>query len=106
MNLETLNTPAVVTSQNRFILYVNPCGQKYFKEVLGHELTVGLRCYIDINKATHKCQYCPLNDVLLRNKVVNLDFTSEITGIRYRITCIPHTYNGEMAIVEFLERIE
>lgn len=106
MDLESIKTPIVVISQNHIILYVNPTGQEYFKKILNHELTIGTKCFTDINGATHICHYCPLDNVLLKRKVVNLDFTSELTGISYRITCIPDTYNGEDAVVEILERVE
>jgi len=103
--LESIQSPAAIIDKNHTLLYVNKETFSRFKKVgfdgkkyLGKSIEGSEFC----KPLGMECDKCPVKLAMDSKEVHTIDYKSFVTGVDYRMICIPLVFDGVSGVLAIL----
>jgi len=103
--LDSVNSPAAIIGADHTLLYIN-------KETIKRHAIQGFDIEDELGKTVRKtrfcrplemdCSKCPIMKSMETKEVYTIDYKSDITGILYKMICIPLVFDGVSGVLAIL----
>ena len=103
--LNSVNSPAAIIDSDHKLLFIN-------KETIKRHKNIGFEIENEVGKSVRKtrfckplamdCSKCPVQLAMDTREVHTIDYKSDITGINYKMLCIPLVFDGVSGVLAIL----
>ena len=103
--LDSVNSPSAIIGADHKLLFIN-------NETIKRHNKIGFDIENELGKSVRKtrfckplgmdCSKCPVQNSMKTKEVYTIDYKSDITGILYRMICIPLVFDGVSGVLVIL----